>query len=299
MKHLLAVVIALALLMAAPAAWADISWGADAFSAPNGAVDDAEAAMGTTFESYALYSNLWRVQTMDSNKMAKAMSENALIYININSETIGRRGYLVPICWTAIAAGHRDAQLHAWTAAILASHFHNFLFTWSTPQHPNCGPRYDNPTTYRAAFNHVRKLFVADGVDAPWAYVMTWGATKWDGGLLYRPAPRNFDVIGTDQYYRCDDSIYPAADAFKSFFAWTAKYAPTKPVLVGEIGALSTCPVKTLTWLNAAKTRLLAHDVLAIDWNLRTDTTMEYNPLLQEDIKQWWLGWMREETGSG
>src|SRR2546426_551390 len=82
---------------------------------------------------------------------------------------------------------------------------------------------------------------------------------------------RSFQVIGTDQYYRCNDALYAPADAFASFFAWTAKYAPTKPVLVGEIGALSTCPVRSLRWLGNAKTRLLAHNVLAINWNLRTD----------------------------
>jgi hypothetical protein len=305
-KHLLALLLFLAVLVTAPTAWADVHWGAKAFSAPNGAVDDAEAAMGTTFESYSLYSNLWRVQLMESRKMAQAMREHALVYININSETIGKRsGELVPVCWTAVAAGNRDTQLHAWTAAILASGYHRFVFTfnhepmWSSPQHPNCGPKYDNPTTYKAAFHHVRELFIADGVDEPWAYVMTWAATKWAGGLLYRPPLEDFDVIGTDQYYQCDNSVYRPSSAFKSFFEWTAQYAPGKPVLVGEIGSLTTCPFKALNWLNAAKTRLLAHDVLAINWNLRTNEEQEYNPLLQDDIRAWWLDWAAGETGTG
>ena len=108
--------------------------------------------MGTVFESYSLYSNLWRVQLMETSKMKQAMHENALVYIDINSETIGKRsGDVVPICWTAVAAGNRDTQLHAWTAAILATHYHHFVFTfnhepmWSSPQRPNCGPKYDNP----------------------------------------------------------------------------------------------------------------------------------------------------------
>jgi hypothetical protein len=306
MRYLTALFLLFVLLMVGPSARADVHWGADAFSAPNGAVNDAEAAMGTVFESYSLYSNLWRVQLMGTAKMAQAMHENALVYININSETVGKRsGHVVPVCWSAVAAGNRDTQLHAWTAAILATHYHRFLFTfnhepmWSSPKHPNCGPKYDNPTTYKAAYNHVRDLFIADGVDAPWAYVMTWGATKWDGGMLYRPALSDFDVIGTDQYYQCNNSVYRPSSAFKSFFEWTALYAPDKPVLVGEIGALSTCPFKALNWLNAAKTRLLAHDVLVINWNLRTNTDMEYNPLLQDDIKAWWLDWAAEETGTG
>jgi hypothetical protein len=126
---------------------------------------------------------------------------------------------------------------------------------------------------------------------------MTWGATKWDGGLLYRPAPRNFQVIGTDQYYRCNDQVYAPADAFKSFFDWTAKYAPTQLVLVGEIGALTTCPVRSLRWLQTGKERLLAHNVLAINWNLRKDADKEYNPLLQPDIRAWWLAWGADEAG--
>jgi hypothetical protein len=305
MRYVAVLLVVLVLLAGAPAAWADVHWGAQAFSAPKGAVNDAEAAMGTTFESYSLYSNLWRVQLMESAKMAQAMHEHALVYVNINSETIGKRsGELVPICWTAVAAGNRDTQLHAWTAAILASGYERFVFTfnhepmWSSPDHPNCGPKYDNPTTYKAAFLHVRQLFIDDGVDAPWAYVMTWGATKWAGGLLYRPPLEDFDVIGTDQYYQCDNSVYRAPTAFQSFFDWTAKYAPGKPVLVGEIGALTTCPYKTLTWLNAAKARLEAHDVLAINWNLRTNAGQEYNPLLNDEIKQWWLDWAGAVTGS-
>jgi hypothetical protein len=303
MKHLLALLLLFVLLLVGPAARADVNWGADAYSSPSGAVEEAEAAMGTAFESYSHYSNLTNVQMMTRKSMERSIREHALVYINLNSEAIGKKGHEVPICWSAIAAGNRDTQLHAWTAAILATHYDHFLFTfnhepmWSSPTHPKCSDRYDNPTTYRAAFNHVRKLFVADGIDAPWAYVMTWGATKWEGGLLYRPAPRNFDVIGTDQYYQCNDASYPPADAFKSFFDWKAQYAPKKPVLVGEIGALSTCPERALTWLNAAKTRLQANDVLAINWNLRTNEDQEYNPLLQDDIRQWWLDWASEETG--
>jgi hypothetical protein len=304
MRYLAAFVLVLGVLVAGPVARADVDWGADAFSVDRDVVDAAEAAMGTSFESYSIYSNLDRSHTMVSKKTQHAIDEHALIYLNINSELIGRKGHIVPICWTAIAAGNRDSYLEAWAQAILATHYDKLLITfnhepmWTSPSQPKCSRRYDNPTTYRAAYNHVRKYFVAAGIDAPWAYVMTWAATKWEGGLLYRPAPRNFDVIGTDQYYGCNDDTYPAVDAFKSFFEWTAQYAPKKPVLVGEIGAKSLCPTKSLVWLNAAKTRLLAHDVVAINWNLRTDLDHEYNPLMQDDIKEWWLDWMAEETGS-
>src|SRR5262245_8799549 len=99
------------LLATAPAAWAGTEWGADFFSAPRGAVSEAETAMGTTFESYAMYSNLYRVAMMDSPKMHQAMKNHALIFININSMTIGKKsGHLVPICWPDVAAGHRDGQ---------------------------------------------------------------------------------------------------------------------------------------------------------------------------------------------
>jgi hypothetical protein len=291
------------MLLAAAPAEAATGWGADAFSSPKQSIAEAELAMGAQFESYAVYSNIDRPQQLSSKKSQYARAENALIYLNINSRVIGRAGRLVPICWTAIAAGNRDWQLHLWTQAILSYHYSNMVITfnhepmWGSIHQPKCSPRYDNPTTYKLAYNHVRNLFIADGVDAPWAYVMTWAATQWDGGLLYRPAPRNFQVIGTDQYYRCNDALYAPADALKSFFAWTAKNAPTKPVLVGEIGALSTCPVRSLRWLGNAKTQLLAHDVLAINWNLRTDLGREYNPLLQPDIAAWWLAWAADETG--
>ena len=49
--------------------------------------------------------------------------------------------------------------------------------------------------------------------------------------------------------------------------------------------------------LMAWRQRLLAHDVLAINWNLRTDAGKEYNPLLQPGIEAWWLAWAAAEKG--
>ena len=88
-------------------------------------------------------------------------------------------------------------------------------------------------------------------------------------------------------------------DAFMAHWATILADLAVKAqtVLVGEIGALSTCPVRSLRWLGNAKTRLLAHNVLAINWNLRTDPDKEYNPLLQPDIATWWLAWAADETG--
>jgi hypothetical protein len=303
MKPLIIFAVTIAMMLAAAPAEAATDWGADAFSAPKHSIAEAEQSMGARFESYSIYSTLDRPEVLESGKTMRAMRKHALVYLNINSLIIGRLGHKVPICWTAIAAGRRDGQLEAWAQHILATNYHHFLITfnhepmWSSPSQPKCSDLYDNPTTYKQAYNHVRNLFIADGIEAPWAYVMTPGATHWAGGLQYRPALTAFQVIGTDQYYRCDDTRYAPADAFTSFFAWTPKYAPDKPVLVGEIGALSTCPVRSLRWLQNAKTRLLAHDVLAINWNLRTDPGKEYNPLLHPDIAAWWLAWAADETG--
>lgn len=302
MKRLLIVAVATVGMLPASAAWADVLWGADAFSAPPGAVDQAEAAMGANFESYAIYANLNRPGTLQGDKTSHAISENALVYLNINSTIIDGNGVLVPVCWDDVAAGKRDPWLHDWSKAILDLHYANFLITfnheptWNSKSQPKCVPARDNPTTYKAAFNHVRNLFKIDGADFPWAYVMVAGATNWPSGLEYRPAPRNYQVIGTDQYYHCDDKFQNPPDAFKSFFAWTAKYAANKPVLVGEIGANANCPDQSLVWLQAAQTRLLAHNVLSINWNLRSDGRFQFNPLLQPDIKAWWLDWAYEET---
>jgi hypothetical protein len=292
-----------ALVTASSAARADVDWGADAFSAPKGAVERAEIAMGTSFESYAIYSNIDRAHTMQSKKVAKAIDEGALVYLNINSSIWGAGGREVPICWNKVAEGHRDGQLREWVHAILATHYSSFILTFDHeatvrgPSQPKCALRWDNARTYRAAFHHVRTLFRRNGVGFPWAYVMVAGATNWPSGLQYRPPPRNYEIIGTDQYYHCNDRYQSPPDAFASFFAWTAKYAPNKPVLVGEIGANSTCPDQSLVWLLAAQARLLAHDVVAINWNLRTDGGKEYNPLLQPDIRAWWLAWATQETG--
>jgi hypothetical protein len=301
-RRLLVVAVTTMGLLPASAAWADVQWGADAFSAPPGAVDAAEAAMGANFESHAIYANLDRPATLHGEKTAKAIAENALVYLNINSTRIDGSGTLLPICWTAVRDGKWDDELHEWTRVIKELGYTNFLVTfnheptWNSKSQPKCAPKYDNATTYKAAFNHVRNLFKADGVNFPWAYVMVAGATNWPSGLEYRPAPRNYQVIGTDQYYHCDDRFQKPPDAFKSFFAWTAKYAVNKPVLVGEIGANVNCPDQSLVWLQAAQTRLLAHNLLSINWNLRSDGRFQFNPLLQPDVKAWWLDWAYEET---
>ena len=292
-----------ALAVSSSAARADVDWGADAFSAPKGAVEAAEVAMGTAFESYAIYSNIDRAHTMQAKKVAKAIREGALIYLNINSSIWGAGGHEVPICWNKVAEGHRDGQLREWIHAIQATHYSSFILTFDHeatvrgPSQPKCALRWDNARTYRAAFYHVRMLFRRNGVGFPWAYVMVAGATNWPSGLQYRPAPSNYEIIGTDQYYHCNDRFQNPPDALKSFFDWTAKYAPNKPALVGEIGANSSCPDQSLVWLRAAQTRLLAHDVVSINWNPRTDAGKEYNPLLQRDIREWWLAWAAQETG--
>jgi hypothetical protein len=303
MRFLTIAGLTIALLLAASApAWAGLDWGADAFSVDLNTVVAAEGAMGTAFESYAIYGKIDHPGILLKEKSVQARHESALIYLNINSRFgISRGG--VPACFSDVAAGAYDDLFHAWTDQILSLHYPNMLITFNhepmlnSPSQPKCSHTRDNSTTYRAAFSHVEKLFKADGVTAPWAYVMTWAATQWSGGLDYRPAPHNFQVIGTDQYFLCNNQVYQPPNAFKSFFKWTALNAPTKPVLVGEIGALTTCPTQSLNWLAAAKTRLLAHNVLAINWNLRTDEDHLFNPLLQPDIKAWWLHWASQETG--
>ena len=304
MRPLAVLMLTLGMLVGASApAWAGLDWGADSYSAPNGAMEAAEAAMGTTFESYSFYARIDRPSTLKTERMEHALETHALVYLNINSLLMGSDGQTVPACFTDVSAGMYDDMFHVWTQGILDLDYPNMLLTFNhepmlnSESQPKCSHTYDNGTTYRAAFSHVEKLFKADGVTAPWAYVMTWAATHWSGGLDYRPAPHNFQVIGTDQYYGCHNDQYQPPNAFKSFFKWTALNAPTKPVLVGEIGALTTCPTGSLNWLAAAKTRLLAHDVLAINWNMRQDSDHEYYPLMQPDIKAWWLQWASEETG--
>jgi hypothetical protein len=304
MRTLAVLTLTLGLFLGASApAWADLDWGADAYSAPEGTMKDAEAAMGTAFESYAIYARIDSPSTLTKERMQVAIQEHALVYLNINSLLTGTNGQSVPACFTDVEEGKYDDMFHVWTQGILALDYSNMVLTFNhepmlnSVSQPKCSHTYDNGPTYRHAFAHVEKLFRADGVMAPWAYVMTWGATHWSGGLDYRPAPHNFQVIGTDQYYGCHNYQYEPPNAFKSFFKWTALNAPTKPVLVGEMGALTTCPTGSLNWLAAAKTRLLAHNVMAINWNMRQDQGHQYYPLMQPEIARWWLNWASEETG--
>jgi hypothetical protein len=213
MKRLVAVLALTAgMLGASTPAWADLEWGADAFSSRRGFIGEAELAVGTTFESDAFYSHIDRPELLTGKKIAHALESNALIYLNINSLLRRSDGVIIPACFTDVAAGLYDDEFHVWAQGIVALDYPNMVITFNhepmlnSESQPKCSHTYDNGTTYRAAFSHVEKLFKADGVTAPWAYVMTWAATQWSGGLDYRPAPRNFQVIGTDQYFRCNNA---------------------------------------------------------------------------------------------
>ena len=206
--------------------------------------------MGTTFESYSHYSNLTNVQMMTRKSMERSISEHALVYIDLNSEAIGKKGHEVPICWSAIAAGNprhtaprMDGRDPGDALRPLPVHLQPRADV-ELADHPNAGPTGTTTHDVQGGVRPRPRLFVADGIDAPWAYVMTWGSDQVGrraavpaaaGGLRCRSGPTSTTSATTRSIARRGPRSSRSSSGRR-------QYAPGKPVLVGEIGALTTCP---------------------------------------------------------
>ena len=277
------------LLATAPAAFAT-EWGADAFSAPDGALDEAEQVIGQPFGSVALYTVLggnpegWA----KSANVQDAVEQNQLLYVNINSRAPGR----IPICFVDVASGNQDGALDAWAEQLKDFDQSNLVLTFNhepavsndTGHQPKCTG--DNAATYKLAFARFVQRMRAGGVTCRMAYV---GAGYMFTQALvlatkYAPARNLYQVVGADLYRRGNGVT--ASGQILPVVHWRDKYAPGKQLLIGELGQPSA--VATPRWVNAVSQLARKYDFIAIEWNLRDDFT--YNPLHQSDaVRTAWL----------
>jgi hypothetical protein len=277
------------LLSGGPAAFAT-EWGADSFSAPDGALDEAEQVMGQPFGSVALYTILgtnpdgW----VQSLKVRDAFEKDQLLYVNINSRSAGR----APICFVDVASGNQDGALDAWAAVLRTLDQSKLILTFNhepavsndTGHQPKC--QTDNAATYKQAFARFVQRMRDGGVTCRMAYV---GAGFMFTQTLmlatkYAPSRNLYQVVGADLYRRGNGVT--AAGQILPVVDWRDRHAPGKQLLVGELG--QPAQVATARWVNAVSQLARKYDFLAVEWNLRDDFT--YNPLHQSDaVRAAWL----------
>lgn len=290
MKRVAVITLLFALLLfAGPAAFAT-EWGADAFSAPDGALDEAEQVIGQPFASVALYTVLGAnpEEWAGSAKVEDAVEEHQLLYVNINSRSPGRS----PICFVDVASGNQDGALDAWAEELEGFDQSHLVLTFNhepsvsndTGHQPKC--LTDDAATYKVAFARFVQRMRAGGVTCRVAYV---GAGYMFTQALhlatkYAPARNLYQVVGADLYRRGNGVTAPGQ--ILPVVRWRDRYAPGKQLLIGELG--QPAAVATAKWVNVVSQLARNYDFIAIEWNLRNDFT--YNPLHQSDaVRAAWL----------
>jgi hypothetical protein len=243
-------------------------WGIDAYSAAPGFIDKAERAMGHSFTSYAIYTDLDSAGSFPKTGGANhAIAKKALIYLNINSyQTVD--GLKSVVCWPSVANGRRDVDIRAWIAALEEVHYRRMIVTFNheptvfeNPNQPKC-PN-DDPSSYKAAFRHVHHMFTNAGLPYRFAFVTT--ASQFRSGGAYRFMPMGeFQVVGADGYNRFRNKYKTPSYIFSPVHRWAVKHGMR--LLVGEIGCVVNG--KTAAWITSAAKLLKSYgDVVAVNWN--------------------------------
>jgi hypothetical protein len=271
------------------------AWGVDAYSAPPGAIARLEQEMGHPFGADSVYVGIDTAAAYPTPIARKAMTDHALIYLNINSSKKAG-GAKVPVCWSDIASGKYDSMLDAWAQAIRATGYDRMVITFEhepnvqNAHQPKCPG--DTPPAYRAAFDHVYHRMRADGIRFPFAFIPTVSTYRTGVVDQYAPPPSDYQVIGADVYNRVPAGhhhYHTAAQVLLPMYAWIRAHAPGKPVLIGEIGDTQNDP-QSARWIADAIGLLRSHgNLLAVNWNVTTSAKGPYSPLLHAQALATWV----------
>ena len=243
-------------------------WGIDAYSAAPGFIDKAERAMGHSFSSFAVYTDLDSSGSFPTtDDVAHAIAMHALIYLNINSyQTVD--GTKSPVCWRSVADGRRNTDIRAWISTLKAVDYSRMIVTFNheptvfnNPNQPKCPS--DNPSTYKSAFRHVYHMFRNAGLDYRFAFVTTASEFRSGGAYAFMPMGY-FQVVGADGYNRFSYKYKTPAYMFSPVHHWAVKHH--MPMMIGEIGCISNN--RTAKWVTSAAVLLNSYgDVIAVNWN--------------------------------
>jgi hypothetical protein len=279
---------------AAPAARTLVTphaWGVDAFSAPSQTITKLQNKMNRSFSSFAVYSQIDEGSTYPLADARQAMAAGGLIYLNINAAS-GPTNNRTPNCYVDIVAGHLDADIDAWSQAILATHYTNMVIGFqheaqvTSRMQPKC--HSDTPSGYAAAYDHIYHRMRDAGVTAPFAWVPTAAAFQKDQASQYEPPVDDFSIIGADAYSKTGSSWRDASLVLSPFFSWAATHAPDKALMIGEIGA-DQSDSRAPQWYRDAIAIMQQHNnLMMVNWNASTGGT-PYSPLVNAQSLQVWV----------
>ncbi|MGE0794401.1 MAG: glycosyl hydrolase [Acidimicrobiia bacterium] len=171
-----------------------------------------------------------------------------------------------------IAAGEWDEYFTAWAEAVkadgrpialrFAQEMNGNWYSWSDGRFGNA------PGDFVRAWRHVHDLFAAVGADQ---VLWVWSVNRVDNlpdktlDRVY-PGDAYVDWVGVSGYYR-DTTAPPSFDAtFARTLAELEKVAPSKLVLLTEVGA-GTTEANRVEWMRSLFAALLEHqEIIGFSW---------------------------------
>ncbi len=160
-------------------------------------------------------------------------------------------------CGTAdskIVAGDSDSMLR-WLAIGFRNYGQPVLFRWfwemnltKVGRHPRCLGS-SGGSGYVAAYRHIWTIFHSEGADN---VAFVWGLSDAQSAknrfdTTYYPGNSYVDWIAADLYDR-PNQTKPWGEQFGPFYRWWSTYAPSKPIMLSETGAVGA-PAQAL-WLS-------------------------------------------------
>ena len=117
---------------------------------------------------------------------------------------------------------------------------------------PNLRSQVHSGADYVAAWDHIRAIFTAAGVDnAAWVWCPTAAGFSDGQAAAFYPGNNEVDWICADAY-PAYGSTASFASTVTSFLSWASRY--DKPVMIGEFGVPESYPAEERAqWLRAAQ----------------------------------------------
>lgn len=171
-----------------------------------------------------------------------------------------------------IASGMYDDQITAWADAAAAQ---NITFVMRFAQEMN-GNWYtwsdglfgNHPGDYVAAWRHVHDIFTSAGATN---VIWNWSVNRIDTlpnkdlSRVY-PGDNYVDWVGISGYYRDASTAPTFNNTFGQTLAALHQLAPSKLVILSEVGA-GTTEANRVAWINDFFTQLLNHpEIIGFDW---------------------------------
>ena len=135
---------------------------------------------------------------------------------------------------------------------------------------PNLRRVIHDPTTFIAAWHHIRAIFIKQHVtNVGWTWCPTAAGFADGIAQTFYPGDREVDWICAD-VYPVEPWIKGKYESFpmlaQAFMTWAAAH-PTKPILIGEMGVSIAYGPRRPEWISEAQQYISAHpQIKAVSW---------------------------------